>query len=1081
MNRAENYYLAFEFFLDPPPTDWREVEKHIDEKKNEWNKKRNNPNGLIYKQLSEQVETMRATLRDVGVRRSQAEEARRLKLAEFERRVASCSDETIAPEQVERLVGEFKAFFAEETLRAQIRIPIKEAEPIRRALDPPQEPKRDPSIPNFDSKMKPLANDLRVLGAPTLYLALRLTPKTSLERLNEASLEAIDRAQRAGSKTAKIDAQKELGQMAREFFKDERSKEGFDASWARFQAKEKLESRFQDRIVSRKENGKNENSVSRRFYERSLKDALEEGLAPEFAAWFVYNFYVERRKCPDPRVVEEKSLFASSISCPNCFRQNDKNSNCCFHCGYALQTTCPQCERRCSVVDFCPHCGFSFVDMTNSNLHTLDARVALGKSELDDALFSWRRARAFWAENPDLPTLLNELRDRIAERNYDAFEKMFASGKISEARSILDKLSFDGRDSSFIAVKRSLGEKLLDENKAREIGLASIERTFQAKRFFEAEEKLDELIGKLGASTAFELKRAKIRAAQKDVLAEAAEASKVANVEERETLLAALASKYPDCREIGALLDSLPLEPPKRVESVPTSEGIEVRWTPSRSRGIVYYRVARVELTPGKDLRSLETVLCEKTEKTSFLDTSAEEFKSYVYLTTPFRETNGDKGASVESNVAFRVGKLRNLVASSRSNALRVSWDVSKNAQGVEVRRRDASSLDDAFVAISDVGASGFEDVGLINGTEYRYALSIRYVDSSGAPRQTRVQYVSGVPDVPPTALSQLRAQYWEGRIRLVWDLPTKGVSYFFLSFKPSGKRYGEVVSATLDELTRLLGDVATIKDYATKGGRACGFVDLPSDGRSGALYILPATVYGRNVVFGRETSVAILEPVKGLKSQLVDDDVYISWDWAPGIKEVLILYSERFLPCDVDEQKCGRVVLSKKEYDVASAWRRLGQGETPLYVAIFQRVELEGRVAYSLPARLCTEKFYIAYVKRKRLFLGKTSSDSKRGRALRRWGLWNVLARFLPTREEYALIFRPLGGRKKTPRIAVVKRADRAPLRRDDGETVAIIPASNEGAFEFNLDRFVSPNAFFSCFCADSSDVGLFALIDES
>jgi len=91
------------------------------------------------------------------------------------------------------------------------------------------------------------------------------------------------------------------------------------------------------------------------------------------------------------------------------------------------------------------------------------------------------------------------------------------------------------------------------------------------------------------------------------------------------------------------------------------------------------------------------------------------------------------------------------------------------------------------------------------------------------------------------------------------------------------------------------------------------------------------------------------------------------------------------------------------------------------------------------------------------------------------------LAALFLPTREEYSLVFRPLGERRRTPKIAVVKRMDRLPLRRDDGETVAIIPASKEGSFEFGLDEFVSPNACFSCFCADSSDVGLYALIDES
>ena len=126
---SDNFYLLLELFLDPPEENWAKVEARINEKKNEWNKKRNNPDGLIYQRLSERVEEMRTALSDADRRKSEGKAARTAALRLLDEQIALRAGESIAPEQVDALVKEFKNFFTEKTIRSRVKVPICDAAP----------------------------------------------------------------------------------------------------------------------------------------------------------------------------------------------------------------------------------------------------------------------------------------------------------------------------------------------------------------------------------------------------------------------------------------------------------------------------------------------------------------------------------------------------------------------------------------------------------------------------------------------------------------------------------------------------------------------------------------------------------------------------------------------------------------------------------------------------------------------------------------------------------------------------------------------------------------------------------------
>ncbi len=276
---SDSFYILLELFLDPPEENWSRIETRINEKKNEWNKKRNNPDGLIYQRLSERVEDMRNALRDAKKRKSEGKAARKEMLRQLDEQIARCSGESIAPEQVDALVKEFKIFFSETTVRSRVKVPIRDAAPTRRVPDPPTKPQDDPTIPRFDaSKLREVKNCLLTLQKDSIYKALGVARTSTPARLLEAANDALQKARNASNKTAEVSALGSIGGLAKEFFKDKKSKRGFELAWANFQFEEKLKSDFSRRIVSKTENGKIVKFVTEENYARSLREATEAGM-----------------------------------------------------------------------------------------------------------------------------------------------------------------------------------------------------------------------------------------------------------------------------------------------------------------------------------------------------------------------------------------------------------------------------------------------------------------------------------------------------------------------------------------------------------------------------------------------------------------------------------------------------------------------------------------------------------------------------------------------------------------------------------------------------------------------------------
>lgn len=1078
MSASDNYYILLDCFLDPPETDWNRLEAHINAKKDEWNKMRNNSiGGKIYQRLSERVDEIKTALSESTTRRIQAEEARRIKLSELDARVSVCTaDGSIAPEQVQRLLKKYTPFFTEATIRNRIKVPEKA---VKVVLPPPTKPVEDPLVAKFASKMAPTSECLQVLGVETVYEALGRARTTVLSELKRASEELGDRGQKASKKTAETNAQKELGGLAKEFFQDELSKRSFETAWAQFRYRQKLEEDFGYRIIERKEGKKAEKFVSEKNYDVSLDEARQAGMRQDEAEWFVYNFYVNKRGCADPRTDRSGSSELSKVYCPNCFAANESSANSCAACGYSLRIKCPKCNKMNRLADHCSDCGFSFVDMENAKLQMQESKTAYASGRLDDAIAAYQLAFFFWPETSGLEALGTALRDAHAEREYRLFEADVDAGRLDDAKRRRANFSFDKEISPKGRDYQKLADDVFETIETTARGVSALENLCQKNRFFSAKKKHAEISAAGLASEELDRLLERIEAGIARVQAELKTIVADADCEKK---LTELIERYPDFEEARSVLETQDTAPSPGVDAFDRPNGIEVRWSASPSLGEISYRVMRSELlflNSGGSKIASPIVLCDDTEDLIFLDRDADEFKPYVYSVVAFRSSTRES-SETRSAPVIRVGEIHDLQIAPDSKKLTVSWRVSENVSRIEVTRKDLSAPDRDSVRVADVSRAGFVDSGLVDDVEYQYGATLYYKGVSGKEESTGVLYFSATPAEWPQLLDDWQGVYSRGRIELRCAPPPKGEVYFFESTRPFVMKYGDFFAGTLAELSRRLGVRLALKPKKEGGWLRASF-ETTKDVATWR-NVLPVVVVGKNIAIGRERRIDFVESVGNLAAQLVDDDLFITWDWSSGVDKCLVLYSSKKRPTGIEDRTCNSVLLTKQEYDRECAWVRKGYGDRPLYVMVVQVYENETRLSYSQPELLYAKKVYISYRFFKRETLFGIDSDSRKGMLLRKLRLWNLFKLFVMPKTTRVAQVTPLGNGTQTPKIIVVKQFDRKPYRRDDGDTVATIPAADAGAFEISMDDLFTPGGreYFRLFCANLADSKIYALLED-
>ena len=294
---VENLYLDLELFLDPPTVQFDELKKELNEKIQEWNKLVFLP-GSKYKHMFQIADAFcgraappqppEATLIDMSV------EARK-KRETAGKQAAAIYEEDGILEQVayDALHKEFSPFFKKETIDSWLTLKVESAfvPPVA-----PVYPNGVKEVPKVE--MDKIATDLKIILGnedANLYDLLQVQITATLETIQSTQKSVAEKAAKkpkSGPESAKVDAEIRVLGQAKIIFKDEFSRQGYDIARKRRPFDKLADSVFSRRVIQK--------NISHAGYVKSIEEARQVGFSQAEAEWYVYDYYINKRKLPLP-------------------------------------------------------------------------------------------------------------------------------------------------------------------------------------------------------------------------------------------------------------------------------------------------------------------------------------------------------------------------------------------------------------------------------------------------------------------------------------------------------------------------------------------------------------------------------------------------------------------------------------------------------------------------------------------------------------------------------------------------------------------------------------------------------------
>jgi fibronectin type 3 domain-containing protein len=189
----------------------------------------------------------------------------------------------------------------------------------------------------------------------------------------------------------------------------------------------------------------------------------------------------------------------------------------------------------------------------------------------------------------------------------------------------------------------------------------------------------------------------------------------------------------------------------------------------------------------------------------AYVDNTAVGGTQYFYVVQA-TNASGASASSLEVSATPTVALPdvpAGLTATGTNSAVQLSWNVATGAASYNVKRSTTSGTE---VTITNVAATSYYDVDVINGQPYFYQVS----SVNGAGESVNSSEVSATPDLPPTAPTGLGAIAGDSQVALSWTGSAGAVSYNVKRSITSGSGYS-VVGTTTDP-TVAFTDLSAIK-----------------------------------------------------------------------------------------------------------------------------------------------------------------------------------------------------------------------------------------------------------------------------
>ncbi len=688
----------------------------------------------------------------------------------------------------------------------------------------------------------------------------------------------------------------------------------------------------------------------------------------------------------------------------------------------------------------CPKCG-TLADPDAANCPTCGTPLHITCPNCQQAVLTGNRACTncgFPVGNlPNVEALLAEAQALYEERAYDTAARLVGEARrqwspAGVARTLPDPLS------------QALARLLAAIEEAREAQadlLAEMRGRIDARHFYGAREVLREIERVLpGLDVNAERKRVQdaIHRAESALRkARAAEAEGADVVEQYRQILQ-------ECRDCRAAQEALAQTPPQPPGALTVRSGhlmARLQWEASPSRGVRYTVVRKTGAPPiaagdGEPIASLSG--------TTFDDTRVPVGLPIHYAVYADREGVLSTEAARSPRPVLFTAEVEALSAQVDDGLVRLRWQAPPNTAGVDVRRgaeRPPATPEDGE-PVRVYGLNDAVDAGLENNRIYHYTVFALFNTPDGRLVRSAGLSISATPQEPPALITALdiheqrRGDVRE--LRVTWPPVEKGTPALLTSEESPPLQAGQVIPQ------------AALATYGAVQAAPTNEVTLALPAR-GVLYLTPVVLFQDMAYPGPQQMISALEDVRNLEARNLGFALELRWDWPEGCKHAIVTYHPARFPTPHDPE-AARIRLTRAEYNRQGRFLLREPEQRDYYFAVYAALLQDGRELLS-PGREPTSRTRVNLSSRITLAYSLNHSRRLRG----------------PGPVTLSVSAEGVG---HLPELVLIRRPDRPPIRRDDGEPVLRIPAQDLSGPQttFTLDAGEVGGGHLRLFLADDA-----------
>lgn len=550
----------------------------------------------------------------------------------------------------------------------------------------------------------------------------------------------------------------------------------------------------------------------------------------------------------------------------------------CIKCGEPLSLACPKCGSETPTQDnSCSKCGCNTGDAPVVKALLTEGQHLALQGELVEALNRFDRGLFYW---PGWKPLLEERKkaenqQKAREAELQTIESLVKNGKLLEARSLLEKFA---RNQGAAGI-HDLKKRVSDGVARAEVLTREAEAYRQAGKAEEALAKYEEALGICS-----------------------------------------------DLEQAKKAIAAFPPPPPLRLDVTPLANGFRLRWLEAKGRGAITYRVLRK--SQGIPTSHTDGECIEEVQGSQADDVRDVGGVPWHYAVFALRNGVPSRN-SANSGPHLLTPEVEDLKAYAGDGEITLQWRPPKGCRRVEVWRRENGAPsrpgEGTLVPASENMA---QDAGLTNNAQYGYLVVAVFADPAHPGKEV---YASGArasvsPAPAPKPIVDLACQRENKTVTLTWTpIPGAATQIRYTTQTPQFIQ-GQIVSLKQIDL------VGTLVP-----GQAQGYAQMDLQAQ-GAVSFLPLSVVGATAVVGKIVTITTIDDVAGLMAQSTGRSVILTWDWPPGIEEVLVCYNHDACSESPISRHSTNVRVPRQDYERTGCWELKNVLKKPHYFTVFSK-----------------------------------------------------------------------------------------------------------------------------------------------